>query len=178
MSEGEPLDAALTPVPLPLARPLAAESELPGPPPSLSGPAARSRVCACRPVSWDRKGAEGGQGGRSPYFTHFPRVCLGVNQRPVVTGDPPALSRQLPLQRRPHPLLGRCSGVDTVLPRSGGTWVRGCRPSRSRLGSPEGVGPKRSGVAPPDSRSGVTHRRLPAAARVTCPGGRGQELSG
>lgn len=67
MSEGKPLDAAQAPVPLPLARPLAAESELsrlPGPPPRLSDPAARSRVCACRPGT--EKGPREGKHGAVP----------------------------------------------------------------------------------------------------------------
>lgn len=177
------------PAPLPaLAGPLPPKSGLPRlsrPPPEakgsetrrVSGPWAGSRVCALKAVSWDTKGGEGGQQGRSPYLTLFPRICLGVNPRRVVTGNPPMLSNQPLLRKKATPSparAGRARVLRLTLPVWGrtGPGSRVTRPLRSALGNS-----RREGAAPTAMESRLLSptdglRRCP---RVTCPGGRGPE---
>ena len=81
--------------------------------------------------------------GRRPHLTHFPRVCLEVNQRLVVAGDPPALSSPPPVLRGDTTAPGQVSRGLAVAP-----------------GSPGGVGPRRG-------RSGVSHGRRAAASEAS-----------
>ena len=121
----------------------------PPPPPGRPGLSGPTPTPAER-FSRDREGAGGGQVGRRPHLTHFPRVCLEVNQRLVVAGDPPALSSPPPVQRGDPTAPGQVSRGLAVAP-----------------GSPGGVGPRRG-------RSGVSHGRRAAAARVTCLGAKAE----
>lgn len=97
---------------------------------------------------------------RRPHLTHFPRVCLEVNQRLVVAGDPPALSSPPPVQRRSDRAW---AGV----PGSG-------RPAR--------LAGRRRAEARQSRASGRQVWRQPRAARGRCPGhvpgGQGRKLSG
>lgn len=126
-------------------------------------------MCARRAVSWVTNAGEGGQEGRGPYFTQFPHVCLGLNQRRVVTGDPPARSKQPLPGRKATSSRTRAGCVPGATRVQGGSAARleaRFAGRRGAEGQPRRAS-RRRGLASPKDGS----RRRPG---VTWPGGRGR----
>ncbi|CAI9151926.1 unnamed protein product [Rangifer tarandus platyrhynchus] len=123
------------------------------PPPTHPAPVAQGsqpRACARRAFLPGQRRGRWRTSGAQAVFDPLPRVCLEVDQRLVVAGDPPALSSPPPVQRGDPTPPGQVSRGLAVAP-----------------GSPGGVGPRRG-------RSGVSRGRRVGATRVTCPGAKAE----